>query len=100
MKTSISDTLRFAAIERVIVDTIKDLPDGWDYIMYMGLIKAEHELVEELRAQIDNLQDTVAELEYEEDSRDEYVAELEYRIRQANKQIKELTSTLNDQTHD
>ena len=59
-----SDKLRFAAIERLIVDTIKDLPDGWDYITHMSLRKAEHEVAEDLRAEIVELQDIVAALEY------------------------------------
>ena len=63
MGISMSDKLRFATIERLIVDTIKDLPDGWDYITYMSLLKAEHEVVEDLRAEIVELQDTVAALE-------------------------------------
>lgn len=67
MGISISDKLRFATIERLIVDTIKDLPDGWDYITHMSLLKAEHELAEDLRAEIVSLEDTVATLEFEVD---------------------------------
>lgn len=67
MGISISDKLRFATIERLIVDTIKDLPDGWDYITHMSLLKAEHEVAEDLRAEIVSLEDTVATLEFEVD---------------------------------
>ena len=64
MGISMSDKLRFAAIERLIVDTIKDLPDGWDYITHMSLLKAEHEVAEDLRAEIESLNDTINMLEY------------------------------------
>ena len=67
MGISMSDKLRFAEIERLIVDTIKDLPDGWDYIMHLSLLKAEHEVAEDLRDEIARLEDTVATLEYEID---------------------------------
>lgn len=67
MEISMSDKLRFATIERLIVDTIKDLPDGWDYITHMSLLKAEHEVAEDLRAEIVSLEDTVATLEFEVD---------------------------------
>lgn len=65
MGISISDKLRFATIERLIVDTIKDLPDGWDYITHMSLLKAEHELAEDLRAEIESLKDEIDGLESE-----------------------------------
>ena len=65
MGISMSDKLRFAAIERLIVDTIKDLPDGWDYITHMSLLKAEHELAEDLRDEIESLNDTINMLESE-----------------------------------
>jgi len=74
---SMSDKLRFATIERLIVDTIKDLPDGWDYITHMSLLKAEHECAEDLRAEIVELQDTVAALEYEVDELETTVFSLE-----------------------
>lgn len=77
MGISMSDKLRFATIERLIVDTIKDLPDGWDYITHMRLLKAEHELAEDLRAEIVELQDTVAALEYEVDELETTVFSLE-----------------------
>ena len=65
MGISMSDKLRFATIERLIVDTIKDLPDGWDYITHMSLLKAEHELAEDLRDEIESLNDTINMLESE-----------------------------------
>lgn len=65
MGISISDKLRFATIERLIVATIKDLPDGWDYITHMSLLKAEHEVAEDLRAEIESLKDEVDGLESE-----------------------------------
>ena len=65
MGISMSDKLRFAAIERLIVDTIKDLPDGWDYITHMSLLKAEHEVAEDLRDEIESLNDTINMLESE-----------------------------------
>ena len=67
MGVSMSDKLRFAEIERLIVDTIKDLPDGWDYITHLSLLKAEHEVAEDLRDEIARLEDTVSTLEYEID---------------------------------
>ena len=60
-----SDKLRFATIERLIVDTIKDLPDGWDYITHMSLLKAEHEVAEDLRDEIKSLKDEIDGLESE-----------------------------------
>ena len=60
-----SDKLRFAAIERLIVDTIKDLPDGWDYITHMSLLKAEHEVAEDLRNEIESLKYEIAGFESE-----------------------------------
>ena len=60
-----SDKLRFATIERLIVDTIKDLPDGWDYITHMSLLKAEHELAEDLRDEIESLKYEIAGFESE-----------------------------------
>ena len=77
MGISMSDKLRFATIERLIVDTIKDLPDGWDYITHMNLLKAEHEVAEDLRDEIVELQDTVAALEYEVDELETTVFSLE-----------------------
>ena len=77
MGISMSDKLRFATIERLIVDTIKDLPDGWDYITYMSLLKAEHEVAEDLRAEIVELQDIVAALEYQVDELEPTVFSLE-----------------------
>ena len=73
MGISMSDKLRFATIERLIVDTIKDLPDGWDYITHMSLLKAEHELAEDLRDEIESLNDTINMLESE-------VSELEHTV--------------------
>ena len=75
-----SDKLRFAEIERLIVDTIKDLPDGWDYIMHLSLLKAEHEVAEDLRDEIARLEDTVATLEYEIDGLYNTVFDLESEI--------------------
>ena len=65
MGISMSDKLRFATIERLIVDTIKDLPDGWDYITHMSLLKAEHELAEDLRDEIESLKYEIAGFESE-----------------------------------
>ena len=65
MGISMSDKLRFATIERLIVDTIKDLPDGWDYITHMSLLKAEHELAEDLRDEIESLKYEIDGLESE-----------------------------------
>ena len=65
MGISMSDKLRFATIERLIVDTIKDLPDGWDYITHMSLLKAEHEVAEDLRDEIKSLKDEIDGLESE-----------------------------------
>ena len=63
MGTSMSDKLRFATIERLIVDTIKDLPDGWDYITHMSLLKAEHEVAEDIRDEIESLKYEIAGFE-------------------------------------
>lgn len=65
MGISMSDKLRFATIERLIVDTIKDLPDGWDYITHMSLLKAEHEVAEDLRDEIESLKYEIDGLESE-----------------------------------
>lgn len=65
MGISMSDKLRFATIERLIVDTIKDLPDGWDYITHMSLLKAEHEVAEDLRDEIESLKYEIAGFESE-----------------------------------
>ena len=78
MGISISDKLRFATIERLIVDTIKDLPDGWDYITHMSLLKAEHEVAEDLRAEIVSLEDTVATLEFEVDDLKTKIDSMDY----------------------
>ena len=75
-----SDKLRFAAIERLIVDTIKDLPDGWDYITHMSLLKAEHEVAEDLRDEIESLNDTINMLEYEVDELETTVFSLKYDL--------------------
>ena len=74
MGISMSDKLRFATIERLIVDTIKDLPDGWDYITHMSLLKAEHEVAEDLRSEIKSLKDEIDGLESE-------LCELEHTVR-------------------
>lgn len=65
MGISMSDKLRFAEIERFITDTIKDMPDGWDYITHMSLLKAEHEVAEDLRDEIESLKDEIGGLESE-----------------------------------
>ena len=75
-----SDKLRFATIERLIVDTIKDLPDGWDYITHMRLLKAEHELAEDLRDEIESLNDTINMLESEVSQLEHTVLSLECNL--------------------
>lgn len=87
MGISMSDKLRFATIERLIVDTIKDLPDGWDYITHMSLLKAEHEVAEDLRDEIESLNDTINMLESE-------VSELEHTVFDLEVELAELNEVL------
>lgn len=60
-----SDKIRFLAIEQIIIAKVKDLPDGWDWLVYYEGLKEDVQDLDVLERKIESLEDEILELENE-----------------------------------